>query len=328
MLPAQCRKPTSSPIPASSSQPSRTARPPEVGGSIRGKATPKPRWTRVFHTPARPRPNCKPPPRQSPSSPAPLSLSRPGMNSASKSGCAVRTSRPAKSRPMPGWPFAMQTAKYSTAPTSRPIRSAEPGRSISGTAEAPDGATSAEVHLGYTNTPGALWFDDVLATITSPISLSLADDAKPWPGQQDITLLATSRQTTQFQGSIHVVVGTQKQTLPLTLAPGGKPPAQGANHPHGCWRPQLRHQPARLRGQALARAQRQIPHQPAPRPLPCLPLLPRRRRGQRRYPHRRSRQPQPCPTARPAPRRHSPGAQRQVDPNGHDQRVPGRHRSV
>jgi hypothetical protein len=91
---------------------------------------------------------------------------------------------------------------------------------ISGTAEAPDGVTSAEVHLGYTNTPGALWFDDVLVTITTPISFLLATDVRPWPGPQDITLLATSRQTTQFQGSIHVVVGTQKQTLPLTLASG------------------------------------------------------------------------------------------------------------
>src|ERR1035441_4806904 len=56
---------------------------------------------------------------------------------------------------------------------------------ISGVAQAPDGATSAEVHLGYTNTPGILWFDDAVATITSPISFSLADGAKPWPGQQD-----------------------------------------------------------------------------------------------------------------------------------------------
>jgi hypothetical protein len=91
---------------------------------------------------------------------------------------------------------------------------------ISGVAEAPDGATSAEVHLGYTNTPGTLWFDDVLAGITSPVSLSLAESAKPWPGNQDITLLATSRQTSSFQGSIRVVVGKQQQTLPVALEPG------------------------------------------------------------------------------------------------------------
>jgi hypothetical protein len=91
---------------------------------------------------------------------------------------------------------------------------------ISGVAQAPDGATSAEVHLGYTNTPGILWFDDVVATITSPVSFSLSDGAKPWPGQQDITLLVTCRQADQFQGSIYSALGRQKHSLPVTLEPG------------------------------------------------------------------------------------------------------------
>ncbi len=91
---------------------------------------------------------------------------------------------------------------------------------ISGAAQAPDGATSAEVHLNYTNTPAALWFDDIVADITSPVSFSLAEGPKPWPGQQDITFLAANRQTNQFQGSIRAVVGRQKQTLPVALEPG------------------------------------------------------------------------------------------------------------
>ena len=91
---------------------------------------------------------------------------------------------------------------------------------ISGAAQAPDGATSAEVHLGYTNTPGIVWFDDVVATITSPVSFSMADGAKPWPGQQDITLSLTSRHADQFQGSIYAAVGKQKHALPVTLEPG------------------------------------------------------------------------------------------------------------
>src|ERR1022692_1599901 len=91
---------------------------------------------------------------------------------------------------------------------------------ISGTAITPDGATSAEVHLGYTNTPGTLWFDDVVATITSPLSFSLVGEPKPWPGQQDITLSLTSRQADQFQGSIYAAVGKQKHTLPVSLEPG------------------------------------------------------------------------------------------------------------
>jgi hypothetical protein len=95
---------------------------------------------------------------------------------------------------------------------------------ISGTAQAPDGVTSAEVHLGYTNTPGALWFDEVVVSITNPISFSLAEEPKPWPGAQDITLVAASRRAEQFQGSIRAVVGTQKQTLPVTLEPGASLP--------------------------------------------------------------------------------------------------------
>ncbi len=55
---------------------------------------------------------------------------------------------------------------------------------ISGVAQAPAGAASAEVHLGYTNAPGTLWFDDVSAVITSPVSFSLVETAKPWPGEQ------------------------------------------------------------------------------------------------------------------------------------------------
>ena len=90
---------------------------------------------------------------------------------------------------------------------------------ISGTAQAPDSATSAEVHLGYTNAPGVLWFDDVVAAITSPISFVLARNPNPWPGRQNISMLVTSRQTNQFKGSIRVVLGQQQQTVPVVLEP-------------------------------------------------------------------------------------------------------------
>ncbi len=91
---------------------------------------------------------------------------------------------------------------------------------ISGAAQAPDGAASAEVHLGYTNSPAVLWYDDVLTVNTSPISFSLAEGAKPWPGPQDIALLLTSRQPGKFQGNIRAVVAGQQHTLPVTLEPG------------------------------------------------------------------------------------------------------------
>src|SRR6266496_258255 len=40
---------------------------------------------------------------------------------------------------------------------------------VSGMAKAPPTSVSAEIHLGYTNAPGSLWFDDVAASITSPV---------------------------------------------------------------------------------------------------------------------------------------------------------------
>ncbi len=91
---------------------------------------------------------------------------------------------------------------------------------ISGAAQAPDTAVSAEVHLGYTNTPSTLWYDDILAVITNPISLSLAESTKPWPGPQELGLLVVSRQGSRFEGSIQTVVGRQQQTVPVTLEPG------------------------------------------------------------------------------------------------------------
>ena len=95
---------------------------------------------------------------------------------------------------------------------------------ISGVAEVPDDATLAEVHLGYANTPGILWFDDASAIVVNPLSLSLAEGAKPWAGPQEICLLATSRQTNLFQGSIRALVSRQEQILPVTLEPGASRP--------------------------------------------------------------------------------------------------------
>jgi hypothetical protein len=89
---------------------------------------------------------------------------------------------------------------------------------ISGTAKAPEGVSTAEMHLGYTNAPGALWYDDVAAVITSPVSFSLIEGAKPWPGEQEITLRIINRQTNQFRGSIAATMGKQTKSVPVVLA--------------------------------------------------------------------------------------------------------------
>jgi hypothetical protein len=90
---------------------------------------------------------------------------------------------------------------------------------ISGVAKAPEGAARGEVHLGYTNTPATLWFDDVVAVITSPISFSLMEGAKPWAGQQELSLLLVNRATNPFRGSIAATVDRQSQSVPVSLDP-------------------------------------------------------------------------------------------------------------
>jgi hypothetical protein len=91
---------------------------------------------------------------------------------------------------------------------------------IAGTTQTPEAASSAEIHLGYTNAPGTLWFDDVAAVITSPLSFSLVEGAKSWPGRQEISAQVVSRQKTQFQGSISFVSGRQSNSVPVLFAAG------------------------------------------------------------------------------------------------------------
>jgi hypothetical protein len=91
---------------------------------------------------------------------------------------------------------------------------------VSGIAEAPVGAVSAEVHLGYTNAPGIIWFDDVSAVITNPVSLALVEGAKPWPGAQEVVVKVTNRQGHRFEGNIRPQLGKPGQTVGVSVAPG------------------------------------------------------------------------------------------------------------
>jgi hypothetical protein len=86
---------------------------------------------------------------------------------------------------------------------------------------APADVTSAEVHLGYSNRTGALWFDDVSAEITSPLSLSLVEPAKPWVGSQDLLIEATNRRTNAFRGTVRVGIARQTNEVPVSLPPRG-----------------------------------------------------------------------------------------------------------
>jgi hypothetical protein len=88
---------------------------------------------------------------------------------------------------------------------------------ISGAAQAPMEAATAEVHLGYTNGPGTLCCDDVSAVITNTISFSLLDDAKPWPGTQEITMRVANRQTTEFRGNVSTTISKVATSVPVVV---------------------------------------------------------------------------------------------------------------
>lgn len=93
---------------------------------------------------------------------------------------------------------------------------------ISGTATAPAGAVRAEMHLGYANAPGTVWFDDVRVVISNPLSLSLATGAQPWTGPQTVTLRIVSRQTLPFHGVVRAAVSGGTSDVPVTVAPGAE----------------------------------------------------------------------------------------------------------
>ncbi len=89
--------------------------------------------------------------------------------------------------------------------------------SISGNATAPEAAAKAEVHLGYTNGPGTLWFDDVSAVFTNSVSFSLIEGAKPWSGEQEIVVRVANRQARPFRGTISSTIGKKVKALPVSL---------------------------------------------------------------------------------------------------------------
>ena len=66
-----------------------------------------------------------------------------------------------------------------------------------------------------------MWFDDVSAAITSPISLSLVEQPQPWLGEQEITVRVINREATPFRGTARVVVGRKTTDVPVTLEQAG-----------------------------------------------------------------------------------------------------------
>jgi hypothetical protein len=90
---------------------------------------------------------------------------------------------------------------------------------IAGNARAPGEAITAEVQLRYTNSPGTVWFSDVKATVTSPVSLMLVGGAKPFSGAQEIKVKVTNRQSREFRGTISCDLAKPNSKVPVTVPP-------------------------------------------------------------------------------------------------------------
>lgn len=92
---------------------------------------------------------------------------------------------------------------------------------VSGKATVPANAVRAELHLGYSAPPGTLWYDDVRAVITNPLSFALVEGAQPWTGPQTIAVRVLSRQGTPFHGTVRATVAKKTSEVAVTLEPAG-----------------------------------------------------------------------------------------------------------
>ena len=90
---------------------------------------------------------------------------------------------------------------------------------MAGTASAPAEAASAEVHLGYANGPGKIWYDDVVACITNELSLALSKGAQSWPGAQEITVKVSNRQLDAFRGAVVCAITGHDSKVPVIVPP-------------------------------------------------------------------------------------------------------------
>ncbi len=90
--------------------------------------------------------------------------------------------------------------------------------SISGTANVPATAVTGEIFLQFNHASGAAWFDDVSAVVANPVSMTLAETAKPFVGEQTITALLANRADSPLTGSLRLTLGKQVSEAPVSVA--------------------------------------------------------------------------------------------------------------
>ncbi|MGZ5543287.1 MAG: hypothetical protein ACXWIU_01325 [Limisphaerales bacterium] len=88
---------------------------------------------------------------------------------------------------------------------------------LKSTAKAPPRSAVADFDVFCSNLVGSVWADDVSAVVTSPQSMFLDNEPKPWPGQHEVTVRIINRQAGAFRGTLHVSTDERTSDLPVVL---------------------------------------------------------------------------------------------------------------
>ena len=78
---------------------------------------------------------------------------------------------------------------------------------LKGSVKTPAHAATADFDVSCSNLVGSVWADDVSAVITSPQSLFLENEPKPWPGRHEVEVRVVNRDAATFNGTIRVDTG-------------------------------------------------------------------------------------------------------------------------
>ncbi len=88
---------------------------------------------------------------------------------------------------------------------------------LKSSAKAPPRAAVADFEFFGSNLVGSVWADDVSAVVTSPQSMFLDTEPKPWPGQHEINVRIINRQTGDFHGTLRLSTDEHATDLPVII---------------------------------------------------------------------------------------------------------------
>ncbi|MDB6058180.1 MAG: hypothetical protein JWO95_2024 [Verrucomicrobiales bacterium] len=88
---------------------------------------------------------------------------------------------------------------------------------LKATAKAPPRSAVADFDVSCSNLVGCVWADDVSAVVTSPQSMFMDTEPKPWPGQHEITVRIINREKADFRGTLRVTTDERTSDLPVNI---------------------------------------------------------------------------------------------------------------